>query len=270
MYDLLLSLAVGVGLIIVANLLLVRISSLGATRSAVLVALASLGIYVPIAIFYWPGSDVLAMHLAIYLVTACACGLFMGARETAGAKGRSGGLRFHWGPAAIAGFFVGLVGLFALFILLAGQGLSPRLSSRLLPSAQGTITSVFPGTISHDFQQKEDLYNDYLLQVERQQERGWQVQKGWLQKPVKGQPAEFKVMARTHEGDPLRGAEVTGWFLRPSDSRLDVRFSMQEVEPGAYQAGLNLPAAGVWNLVLQLRKRGDLHEIRASTSVLTP
>ena len=127
---------------------------------------------------------------------------------------------------------------------------------------------MFPGVISHDFHKKEALYNQYLQQVERQRQRGWQVQKGWLDEPVVDQPAVFRVAVRTREGEPLVGASVTGQFLRPSTSKLDVAFELAEASPGVYESKLTLPAAGNWNLVLQVRKGEDLHEIRAGTRVL--
>lgn len=127
---------------------------------------------------------------------------------------------------------------------------------------------MFPGVISHDFHKKEALYNQYLQQVERQRQRGWQVDKGWLSEPVAGEPAVFRVAVRTREGEPLASASVTGQFLRPSTSKLDVAFELAEASPGVYESKLTLPAAGNWNLVLQVRKGEDLHEIRAGTRVL--
>ena len=262
MPTLLLSLAAGLGLIIGASLLLFRFSRLGATSVAVLVALLALGSYLPWAILDWPGGDVLAIHLAVYLLAAFVCGVFLRNRE----QGKSG--RLHWGPAVIIGFFVGLVVLCAVFMVVAERGLSPFLSAYLLPAHQGAVSSKFPGVISHDFQEKESLYNEYLQQREHQRERGWQIQKGWLGKPVASEPMVFKVVAHTHQGEPLTGATVTGRFLRPADSRLDTPFTLPEVEPGVYQASLSLPAAGLWDLVLELREGKELHEIRASTEVL--
>lgn len=86
------------------------------------------------------------------------------------------------GPAAITGFFIVVAILGALFVSVAERGLTPSLWSWLMPTADNgrKVTSVFPGVISHDFHQKEALYNQYLQQVERQRQRGWQVQKGWL------------------------------------------------------------------------------------------
>jgi nitrogen fixation protein FixH len=270
MNHLLFSLVLGAGLISGANLLLYRFSTLSATPAAVLVALAALGIYVPLAVVSWPGGDVLAIHLAVYLLTSLVCGLFLGLREQNRVQGKSNDRRWHWGPALIVGFFICLLIVDSVFIILAERGLSPQLSTKLLPDPQdkGKVFSSFPGVISHDFQKKEALYNAYLLQVKRQQERGWQIRKGWLSQPVLGEPATLKVVAKDRLGNPLTDAVVRGQFLRPSDSRLDTDFTMQEQQPGVYQAELKLPAAGLWNLVLQLRKHAELHEIRASTSVL--
>jgi nitrogen fixation protein FixH len=260
------SLALGSLLIVAANLALFRFSVLGATRGAIIVAVATLGIYPPLAFVFWPGGDILAMHLAVYLLCSLACGMLLGGRER---SGQQGGRGWHWGPMAITGFFVVLVIVNAIFILVAQRGISPQLSTSVFPDqGQRNVSSAFPGVVSHDFHKKESLYNAYLDQVERQRQRGWRIRKGWLKKPVREEAAVFKVVARTREGEPLRGARVTGDFLRPSDVRLDMAFAMEETAPGVFKAELTMPAAGMWNLVLQIRKGEELHEIRASTSVL--
>jgi nitrogen fixation protein FixH len=262
MSDLLLGLALGAGLIVLANLVLVRFARASAKQAAAAVALTTLGLYVPYGIVRWPGGDVFAIHLGIYLLASLACGIFPSAR--AGGKG------LHWGPAAIGGFFVFVVVSGAVFVAIAERGLTPTLGSWLLPEADNKreVTSMFPGIISHDFHNKEALYNQYLQQVERQRQRGWQIQKGWLDEPVANQPAVFRVLARTREGEPLAGASVTGQFLRPSTSKLDIAFDLAETSPGVYESKLALPAAGNWNLVLQVRKGEDMHEVRAGTRVL--
>ena len=42
---------------------------------------------------------------------------------------------------------------------------------------------------------------------------------------------------------------------------------MSEVAPGEYRAELEMPLHGLWQLVLQVRRGEDLHEVRADTSV---
>ncbi len=267
MNDLLLGLAVGMGLIIGGSLLLFRFSRLSVVAIALTIALLALALYLPLAVLDWPGGDVLAIHLAVYLLSAFACGVFL--RERRRRRQEQG---LHWGPLAIVGFFIGVVVLSVFFIVVAERGLAPSLNAYLFPSTtrQGAVSSRFPGLISHDFQQKEELYNQYLQQVQRQQERGWQVQKGWLGKSVAGAPTGFKVVVHTREGEPLTGATVDGQFLRPADSRLDTAFTLPEVEPGVYQAPLNLPAVGLWDLILHIRKGAELHEVRATTEVAAP
>lgn len=262
MNNLLLSLVLGIGLILLVNLGLVRFARMSAKQAATGVALATVGLYVPYSIIRWPGGDVFAIHLALYLLTALACGILLSAR--------SGGRSLHWGPAVISGFFIMVAVLGAVFVSVAERGLAPWLERWLLPetASHHEISSFFPGVISHDFQKKEALYNQYLQQVKRQHERGWQVQKGWLHEPVVDEPAIFRVAVHTREGEPVSGATVTGQFLRPSSSQQDIAFDLTEHAPGVYETELTLSLAGHWNLVLQIQKGEDIHEIRASTQIL--
>ncbi|MCB1770599.1 MAG: FixH family protein [Candidatus Competibacteraceae bacterium] len=262
MTPLLLGLALGAGLIVLANLLLVRFTRMNAQQAAMAVTLTTLGLYAPYAIVRWPGGDIFAIHLAIYLLASLGCGMVLSAR----ASGRG----VHWGPVVIGGFFVFVVASGGVFIAVAERGLTVSLWDRLLPKAdsQRAVTSVFPGVVSHDFHKKESLYNQYLQQVERQRQRGWQVQKGWLGQPVVDEPALFRVAVRTRDEKPVTGATVAGQFLRPSTRTLDVDFTLQETAPGVYESKVILPAAGRWNLALSIRKGEALHEIQANTSVL--
>ncbi|HXH04307.1 MAG TPA: FixH family protein [Candidatus Competibacteraceae bacterium] len=265
--NLLTSLGIGAALILLGNGLLYRGLRLGAVQASAITAAATLGIYLPLAIVYWPGADNLAIHLAIYLVIPIAFAMILGAQERRSAVPDR--RRLQVGPLAIIAFFVVLVVVDAMFVMLAEQGPSGWLARLLLPPSQGQgqVSSVFPGVISHDFQKKEALYNAYLEQVERQRQRGWQVRKGWLGKALAGQPAIFQVEVRDRQGQPVAHAEVAGRFQRPSDSRLDQDFTMHEVAPGLYRAELTLPAPGMWDLVLQVRRGEDLHEVRASTAL---
>lgn len=222
------------------------------------VALLALLIYVPWAILTWPGADIFAIHVAIFLTVAYALGII------GGRLGRD----WHWAPALIVGFFALVIATNVVFLGVAESGIT-GLFARLLPAPQGStvVDSRFPGTVSHDYQKKEALYNDYLRQVEAQQARGWRVRKGWLYQPVTGQPATFVVAVSTQRGEAVAGADVRGQFLRSSNSRDDLDFVMDEVSPGEYRVSLAMPLQGRWNLVLQIRRGDDLHEVRASTSV---
>ena len=238
--------------------LLNRVFRLNGKTAGMVIALLVLLIYVPWAILTWPGADVFAIHLAIFLTVAYALGMV----------GASVGRRWHWAPALIVAFFALVVATNVVFLGVAEQGIT-GLFSRMLPQPRGSeaVDSRFPGTVSHDFQEKEAQYNAYLRQVEVQQARGWRVRKGWQYRPVVGQPATFIVAVADRDGRPISGAAVDGRFLRTSNSREDVGFVMHEAAPGEYRVQLNMPLHGLWQLVLQIRRGDDVHEVRADTSV---
>ena len=256
------TLLAGIGLGVLAELLvfvlLHRLLRLQGKAAGLAVGLLAMLVYVPWAILTWPGADVFAIHLAIYLTVAYALGMV----------GGQVGRRWHWAPAIIVAFFVLVVVTNVIFLGVAERGIT-GLFAELLPQPRGSevVDSRFPGTVSHDFQEKEALYNAYLRQVEAQQARGWQVRKGWLYTPVVGQPATFLVTVHARDGEAVTGAQVAGRFLRTSNSRDDLDFAMSEVAPGEYRTTLEMPLHGLWRLVLRIRRGDALHEVRAETSV---
>ena len=70
MGELLLTLVGGVAAICVAFFMLFRFSPLSAKQSGLVVLLTSQVFYLPLAIMYWPGADVLAIHVAVFAVTS--------------------------------------------------------------------------------------------------------------------------------------------------------------------------------------------------------
>ncbi|MCB1798963.1 MAG: nitrogen fixation protein FixH, partial [Gammaproteobacteria bacterium] len=152
-------LVIGGGVIaeVVVFFLLRALLGLSGKAGAMAVGLLALLVYVPWAILAWPGADIFAIHLAIYLTVAYALGMV----------GGSVGRQWHWAPALIVGFFVVVIATNVVFLGVAEQGIT-GVFARLLPEPRGAevADSRFPGTVSHDFQKKEALYNDYLQQVE--------------------------------------------------------------------------------------------------------
>ena len=265
--NLLLTLAVGLALIILAFLGLNRGLRLPGRQAAVILAILTLGFYLPYALLHWEGADVLAIHLAVYLMTVFVLGLLAHQREQ---KLPANGRSFRWGPGMIIGFFAVIIAMDSIFVTLANNGMGGKVAEFLLPKPRHaeTISSHFPGVISHDFQKKEALYNNYLHQVEAQKERGWQVHYGWVSEAIARQASAFQVQARDKQGQNITGAQVEARFLRPSDKQQDFSLNLPEVEPGMYRADVTPPLPGLWQVVIVVQRGSDVHEVRASTDVL--
>ncbi|RMG58199.1 MAG: nitrogen fixation protein FixH [Gammaproteobacteria bacterium] len=270
MNELVASLGIGILLIVAVFVLLYRYTRMQGKQVALLVFLAAMGVYVPMVILKWPGMDVVAIHVALYGVIPYVLGIITSHWEHQERMGvRNEGRWFHWYPAILVGFFVTIAVVDSIIITLAQQGFSNPVIQALAPeeARHGRITSVFPGTIAHDFQEKEKDYNAYLRQLEIQKKRGWQVNQGFLETPHENTPTDFRIQVLDREGRPVEGAEVEVRFLRPSDKRLDQQFDLKELEPGMYGVQVRLPGKGRWYVVGLIRRGKDLHETRGWTYI---
>lgn len=104
MNNLIVTLLGGVFLIAITFLLMYRLSQMSGKMVAVVMAFAVTGVYVPVSIFVWPGADVFAIHIALYLVSVYILGIITSQRDARKLSGQSG-FGFHWAPAAIVTFF---------------------------------------------------------------------------------------------------------------------------------------------------------------------
>lgn len=257
---LLASLGLGVALVTAANLLARRL--LGPSRGAFTVFALTLFVYVPYAVLRWPGGDVFAIHLALYLVVSLGFGIV------------GPGDRHHRPVPKL--FLAGLLTFASLVVVVnvlmvtvSDRGITGSLARWVLPEPRGggAVSSRFPGTVTPDLGHSQALYQNHLQRITEQNELGWQLRKGWLSNPRAGFESAFQLAIARRDGSPLRGAAVEGTFLRPSDPGLDQRFVMTERSPGVYRSELALPAPGQWSLLLRIRHDGERYEIRATTRV---
>lgn len=273
MPGMLVTLPIGILFVVFGFLLLYRFTPLNGKQAAAVIALLSMAAYLPVVLVQWPGADVFAIHLALYLVTAYILGIISAQRD-AHAQHRGGPRKwFHWGPAAIVIFFVVIVAMDAVFVTMSLQGMPEGLRDVFLPrpTGQRTAQTSFPGVVPDHFYQKEEQFTAHLNKLEAQQKLGWNVRFGWLIKqPVAGEKALLQVVVEDRDGNTLRGAEIKGRFLRSSDSKLDQSFIMDEVSPGVYRHGVSLPLPGSWQLQLDIAHDGDQFELTSTTTVQAP
>ncbi len=261
MSSILVSLGVGSALLIVGCFVLGRFlgNRAGAVVAFTLVATA----YLALAAVRWPGVDVAAIHVALFACIALTYSLLPRL-----ADGERRG-RLAWGPVFIVAFFAVVVSVNVVFLLLAEHGLPSGIAALMLPepAAREAVTSRFPGTVSPGANKRELLYDRHLQRLDEQAARGWQVEKGWLAKPVAGQPAVFQVVIEDDNGRPLQGATVSGSFLRASDRSADRSFAMNEAGAGVYRSEVSLPLPGNWHLLLTIDWGNERHLLRGTTTV---
>lgn len=268
MTELLFTLVGGVAGICLGFLVLVLFTPLNGKQAGLIMLIVSQAVYLPLAISFWPGADVVAIHVAIFAVTnyvlAIISSQYAKNRETAGH-----GKWFHWAPTALVIFFLVILVVDGIFIAVSKSGVGTELAKMIFPEPRsgGEVSSFFPGTVAHDYQKKEQQYNEYLARVREQKERGWQVKKGWLNLPKVGEKATFQVYVQDKQGRPVEDAVIHGAFMRPANSRLDLAFDMQDKGKGIYQFELQLSEPGTWDLWLKIEKDGAVHELKGTTSV---
>ena len=268
MGNILVTLLGGVSLIATIFIAVYRVSNMSGKMTAIVMAFIVVAVYVPLSIFIWPGADVFAIHIALYLVTVYILGIVTSQRDARRQAGKEG-FGFHWAPAAIVTFFVILLIMDSFFIMFATQGMNTSVAKWLLPEpvAGGKISSRFPGTVSHDYHQKQNQYNDYIQRFETQKLRNWTIRKGWLGEAIVNQATIFRVEIKTKQNKAVSDADVKGHFLRPANSKQDLEFTMREIEPGIYQQSITLTEPGNWDLILKINKGNDAHEVRAKTVI---
>ncbi len=270
MPGMLVTLPVGIVLIVLGFVLLYRFTPLNGKHAAAVIALLALAAYLPVVLIRWPGSDVFAIHLALYMVTAYILGIISSQRDSRLGAANGPQKWFHWGPAIIVIFFAVIVTMDAVFVTMSLQGMPEALRDVFLPKPTGarTAQTIFPGIVSDHYFQKEEQFTEYLNALEAQKKYGWNVRFGWLMKePEAGRKALFQVVIEQAEGGTLRNAEIHGTFMRSSDSHLDQSFVMDEATPGVYRIAVALPKPGRWQLQLDI-DHGDKHyELKSTTTV---
>lgn len=259
------ALTLGVGVLIASALFFFFFKGLKrpGKLSALLTILMTQTVYIPLAALNWAGLDVFAIHFAFYTMTAVLLGVIFSNREGAG-KGR-----FHWGLGIIIGFFMILAVVDSTIITLANSGASASFIHKFLPTPQResarNVTSAFPGTVSNDFHKKYDLYNNYVAQLKTQQERGWKIADGWLEKPQVGREGMFRIHVTDKNGQAVTGGKVDVSFLRPANKALDVQLQLTESAPGYYGKPVQLHAPGLWSMVISISRGEEVHEVKGET-----
>jgi len=225
------------------------IRSLPPILRALLAGLLPLLAYFVLIIGRWPGLDVVAMHISVFL----AAGLVLYALTQF--RRRSAG-RMHWAPKLLTAFFLGLVVINGSLLYIANKGLPEPLARWWLGSDGGAVYSGFSGVVEHG-QGAAKAVSSELSQAHRESELGWQVEMSGLDSNEATRAIQVRVKDRT--GLPVDRIEGELRLLRPAAAQPALILPLSALDAGTYGGVLRLPASGRWLVELRLLRDHTMH-----------
>lgn len=227
---------------------------------ALLAGLIPLLAYFALIVGRWPGLDVAAIHISVFLAAALVLFALTQFRR------RSGG-RMHWAPKLLTAFFIGLVFLNATLLYIATQGLPEPVARWWLGSSDGrAVYSGFSGVVAHD-QSAAKAVSSELSQLHRESQLGWQVEVSGFEATGRTRPIEVRV--KDHTGLPVANARAEVHLLRPGAPKPVSTLSLDPVEAGVYIGTLVMPAGGRWLAEVRLLQ-GDELRYHSTQEILAP
>ncbi|MDP3123747.1 MAG: FixH family protein [Thiobacillus sp.] len=219
-----------------------RFPTLPPTLRALLAGLLPLLAYFLLIVGRWPGLDVVAIHISVFL----AAGLVLYAVTQF--RRRSAG-RMHWAPKLLIGFFLGLVVINGSLLYIASNGLPGELGRWWLGSDGGAVHSGFSGVVEHG-QSAAKAVSSELSQTHRESELGWQVEVSGL--GGSDSPRAIEVRVRDRTGLPVERLDAEVRLLRPGAAQAVHSAPLNTLDAGVYGGMLALPASGRWLVEVRL------------------
>lgn len=226
---------------------------------AMLAGIIPLLAYFVLIVGRWPGLDVAAIHISVFLAAALVLFALTQFRQ------RSAG-RLHWAPKLLIAFFIGLVFLNAAFLQIATKGLPEPIARWWLGSNGHVVYSGFSGVVAHG-QQAAKAVSSELSEAHRESQIGWQVEMSGLDSAGLTRPVQVIVRDRT--GLPVEGVQAELLVSRPGATTPTLGVSLDAVEAGVYVGALTLPATGRWLAELRLMQGGELR-YHGTQELVTP
>lgn len=215
---------------------------------AVLAGLVPLVGYFVLIIGRWPGLDVAAIHISVFLAAALVLFALTRFRQ-------AGAGRMHWVPKLLAAFFIGLVVVNATLLYIATKGLPAPIAQWWLGGDGKTVHSGFSGVVAHGEGAAKAVSSE-LSETHRELQTGWRVEvSGW---DNEGATHALVVRMRDRTGLPVQGARAEVQLSRPGAPNPTSTLVLASSAPGEYTGVLALPAGGRWLADLRVSTNGKL------------
>jgi nitrogen fixation protein FixH len=225
------------------------IRSLSPMLRAVLAGAIPLLMYFVLIVGRWPGLDVVAIHISVFLAAALVLFAMSQFRR------RSAG-RMHWAPKLLTGFFIGLVFINATLLYIATQGLPEPLGRWWMGSKGGAVYSGFSGVVAHG-QNAAKAVSSELSETHRESLLGWQVEMTGLDEG--GSTRVIRVRIKDRTGLPVEHVDAEVRLARPGATSPALTLPLRAAEAGVYVGTLTLPDSGRWLAEMRLTRDGKQH-----------
>lgn len=221
------------------------LSSLSAALRALLASSITLVVYFFLIVGRWPGLDVVAMHISVFLVAGLLLYMFSARR-----RNKAG---LHWVPKTLIGFFLLLAVINSFLLYISTHGLPPQLASYWLPG-EGVTNSGFSGVVEHD-QDAAKAVSAELNRSHAVTQLGWRIQIEGLQEIAHASQI-INVKVRDRAGLPVSGLQGELHLLRPGATHTALTIPLASKDAGEYSNVLDLPGNGRWLVEIALARQG--------------
>lgn len=226
---------------------------------ALLAGLIPLLVYFALIVGRWPGLDVVAMHISVFLAAGLV--LFAVTQFRQHSVGR-----MHWAPKLLTAFFLGLVVVNGSLLYIATKGLPDPLARWWLGSDGTAVYSGFSGVVAHG-QAAAKAVSSELSQAQRESELGWQVEVAGFDgnDPVR----TIQVRVKDRSGLPINRLEAELRLQRPGAVEAALTVPLAALDAGTYGGVLRPPASGRWLAELRLLRDRDV-QYQLSRELIAP
>ena len=246
----------GLVLMVFVHFALGILRRLSVALRAMLASSLALVVYFFMIIGSWPGLDVVAMHISIFVVAGLL--LYMTSNR------RPNQARMHWVPKLLIGFFVLLAVINSFLLYISTRGLPPSIAHFWLPGG-GEVNSGFSGVVGHG-QEAARAVSSTLKQSHAATQLGWRIQIVGLQEIA--QPSQIvSVKVLDSQEMPIRDLNIELQLRRPGADRSVVSLPLVYKDAGEYSNVLDIPAPGRWLAEVVLAQQGRVvyREARETT-----
>lgn len=221
------------------------LTSLSAALRALLASSVTLVVYFFVIVGRWPGLDVVAMHISVFLVSGLLLYMFSARR-----RNKAG---LHWAPKTLVGFFLLLAVINSFLLYISTRGLPPQLASYWLPG-EGVTNSGFSGVVEHG-QDAAKAVSSELNRSHAATQLGWRIQIEGLQEIAQASQI-ISVKVRDRAGLPVSGLQAELHLLRPGAPHIASTVPLASKDAGEYSNVLDLPSNGRWLVEIALAQQG--------------